>query len=329
MSYPAAARALQRARSVIVTTHVNPDGDGIGTGLALMHALARLGKRVRLLCPSRVAGIYGFLPGADRIRPVPDAARARRLPGCDVMVSCDCGDRERLGAVARVPHRCLINLDHHATNTRFGDINLVDEQGECSGVVAERLLRRLRVRLDRAAAACLYATVVYDTGRFMHANTTAHTFRWAARLLDTGIDAAAINRALTYTRSRHDLRLLALGLDRLRVDVRDARLAGIELSARDIARVGAPEDWGDLVDVPRSLAGNQVAYLMREAPDRKSVRLSLRANPPFAVAPVAQAFGGGGHRQAAGCTVPGNLASARRAVLPRLRRQLAIGGKDR
>jgi phosphoesterase RecJ-like protein len=322
MSYPAAARAVIAATDIVVTTHVNPDGDGIGSCLALLLALEHLGKRVRFLCPSPVASIYAFLPGFERLLVVDNDDKAKAQTACELMISCDAGDLKRLGPVAQVAHGKLVNLDHHLTNDRFGHINVVDAKGESSGVVVDGLLRRLKIPLTRDIATCLYTTIVFDTGRFMHSNTTAHSFRWTARLLDAGIDAAAINRALTYTRTRHDLELQRLAISKLVVDEQVPAIAGIVLTAEDIAQIGAPEDWGDLVEIPRSLAGNQIAYLMREAPDHKSVRISMRSNPPVAVGSVAQALGGGGHAQAAGCTFQGTLADAQREVLARLRRQM-------
>jgi phosphoesterase RecJ-like protein len=316
MSYSKAAAAIAAADTVTVTTHINPDGDGIGAALALLEALEGMGKRVRFCCPSPVARRYAFLPGFDRIEVVDDEARARRLKPCDVLVSCDCGDLARLCACAALRCQALVNLDHHASNDKFGSVNVVDLKAASTGVVVAGVLKRLGVDLSTDMATNLYTTIVFDTGRFMHSNTTAAVFRFAARLLDTGIDAAAINRALTYTRTEIDLRIDALGIARLS---REGALAGIALSAKDIASLGDEvEDWGDLVDVPRSLQGVEVAYLMREAPDRKTVRCSLRSNPPYAVGPVAQEFGGGGHLQAAGCTFEGNLKQAKVALLPRL-----------
>jgi hypothetical protein len=137
-------------------------------------------------------------------------------------------------------------------------------------------------------------------------------------MLDTGIDASAINRRLTYTRSVQDLALQRLAIERLRLDD-GPRIAGIVLTKEDILTVGKPEDWGDLVEIPRSLAGNEIAYLIREHSDGASAKVSLRSNPPVAVGPVAQAFGGGGHAQAAGCTIIGTIGDITATVVARLK----------
>ncbi len=322
IDYQTAAAAIRAATDIIITTHLNPDGDGIGAGLALLIALERAGKRVRFLCPSKVASLYAFMPEFARIRSVLDAPATAAEPAGQVMISCDCGDRERLGTVVQVAHAALINLDHHITNTRFGSINVVDESAESTGVAVSRLMTALDLPVDRVIAECLYTTIVFDTGRFMHSNTTAHTFRWTAGLLDTGIDAAEINRRLTYTKKPHDLRIQRLALEKLVADDADPRVAGIVLSKEDIAAVGEPEDWGDLVEIPRSLLGNQVAFLIRESKKGDTARVSLRSNPPIEVGVVAQAFGGGGHAYAAGCTVPGALADVVREITARLRQQV-------
>lgn len=324
--YAEAAALVAAARSIVITTHINPDGDGIGAGLALALALEAQGRQVRFLCPSPVASLYAFLPRFALIQPLTDAAAAAALPPADLVISCDAGDKERLGAVWPLRRGTLINLDHHATNTRFGDCNLVDEAAESSGVVAAGLLEALGAALTPAIAECLYTTIVFDTGRFMHGNTTAHTFRFAARLLDCGIDAAAINRRLTYTRTPKDLELQRLALAHLAVDAAEPRLAGIALDLAAIGQVGEPEDWGELVELPRSLLGNQAAYLVRERRERDGkvvCKASLRSNPPLAVGPVAQGYGGGGHLQAAGCTIPGTLAEVMPGLLERLRAALA------
>ncbi len=323
-TYATAASALLAADSVAVTTHLNPDGDGIGAGLALLLALEGLGKRVEFLCPSAVASMYAFLPEFSRIAVVEDLAVAKARAEVDVLISCDCGDLQRLGAVASVPRKLLINLDHHASNTNFGDVNLVDLDAESSGVAVQQLLVGMGVTVDRAMAECLYTTIIFDTGRFMHSNTTARSLRWTADLLDTGIDSSRINRLMTYTRTPGDLAVQRFAMGKLVVDPQESRVAGIAFTQEDMAaeKLSEPEDWGDLVEVPRSLRGNEVAFLARQRVDKEGapiVKLSLRSNPPYAVGPVAQHFGGGGHLQAAGATVPGTLAQILPDLLPRLR----------
>ena len=322
-AYRTAAAALIAANDILITTHINPDGDGIGSGLALVLALEAMGKRVRFLCPSKVASLYEFLPRFAAIKICEDEAVAKTEAPAEVIISCDAGDIQRLGAVWHAPRTTFINLDHHATNTRFGDINLVDIAAASSGVVVMTLLDHMGVSVTPPIAENLYTTLVFDTGRFMHSNTTAAVFRVAAELLDTGIDASAINRRLTYTRTVKDLTLQKLAIEHLVADEAEPRLAGITLTQAAVAAAGGePDDWGDLVEVPRSLRGNEIAYLVRErtAKDGSPVcKLSLRANPPYEVGHVAQRFGGGGHVQAAGATVPGTMATVLPELLPLLR----------
>ena len=323
--YLQVATALGAAQDIVITTHLNPDGDGIGAGLALLIALERMGKRVRFLCPSKVAPVYAFLPEFARIEAVVDAAGASAQPRADVIISCDAGDRERIGAVWGVARGSFINLDHHSTNTNFGDLNVVDLSAESTGVAVSRVLTAWGAATDRLIAECLYTTIVFDTGRFMHSNTTAHTFRWTADLLETGIDASVINRKLTYTRTVKDLSIQKLAIEHLRVDEHEPRLAGIILTEAAIAAVGEPEDWGDMVEIPRSLRGNEVAFLLREKRLKDGtvvVRASLRSNPPYKIGDVALAFGGGGHQQAAGATIPGTLDSVVPDLMERLRKSL-------
>jgi phosphoesterase RecJ-like protein len=319
MSYKAAQYLIETAEDVVLTTHINPDGDGIAASLALYHALKAMGKRVRFYCPSEVAEIYGFLPYFKQLKVVDDEQKARRLKATDLLISSDCGDLKRLGAVATMRHAALLNLDHHASNDRFGHCNVVDIKAASTGVVVEKLLKRLGVQLDQTIATCIYTTLVFDTGRFMHSNTTAAVFRLSAKLLDTGIDASAINRALSYTKRPIDLAVQRLGLEKLTVDTKESRIAGIALSVADRASLGEEvDDWGELKEIPRSLHGVEVAYLLREQKDG-TVRASLRSNPPFEVGPIAQHFGGGGHLQAAGCTIEGDFAKVRRELLKHLR----------
>ena len=238
------AKVLLAAETITLTTHQNPDGDGVGSGLALMIALEQLGKTVRFCCPTKVASLWNFMPQFERIEVVEEDAAARALPPCDVLLSVDCGDLKRLGAVAHAPHTTMVNVDHHSSNDLFGQLNLVRTTDACTGIGAADIIRACGVVLNESMAACLYAAVSFDTGRFMHSNTDARTLAWTAELLETGLDASAINRAMTYVLTPHDLQVQKLGIEKLQLVGDDCQVAGIALSAEDIAAVGAPEDWG-------------------------------------------------------------------------------------
>ena len=188
----------------------------------------------------------------------------------------------RLGAVAKQRATTSVNIDHHASNESFADYNIVEPKTACTGMMIDKLFKALKYALNPVTAGALYAAVVYDTGRFMHSNTSPAVLRFAARLVDAGCDPSAINRAMTYTKTPHDLELTQVGIKNLIIDEQDQRLAGIALSKQTIKKIGAPEDWGDLVEIPRSLHGVEIAFLMRESEDG-SVRVSLRSNPPFVV----------------------------------------------
>ncbi len=319
------AQALLAAGELAITTHVNPDADGIGSALALAHALRRRGLRPLLYSADPVPRSCQFMPGVEGIVQVADAAAARALPPVETLVAVDCGAADRIGDVAELRHSRVLVIDHHVGRGDFGDHRLVRPRSECTARLIDEVVAALELPRDATHATCCFAGLVFDTGRFMHANTGPETFRLAAALADTGIDIGAINRALSYTRCPDDLAREALAIERLRVDADEPRLAGIALDAAALERVGRPDDWGETIEIPRSLAGVEIAYLMREAPDRASVRCSLRCNPPWVVRPVAEHFGGGGHDCAAGCTIEGDLDRAREHLLPALRAAFGSG----
>ena len=189
-------------------------------------------------------------------------------------------------------------------------------------MMVEDLLTALGVTIDATIAAHCYAALVFDTGRFMHNNTSAAVFR-AAALSRGWSDISAINRAMTYTRSLADIQAQALAIGHLHVDEQEPRIAGMTLSLADLATVAAAEDIGEVIEIARSLLGVEVAYLLREQDDG-TVRCSLRSNPPYCVRPAAEHFGGGGHDQAAGCTVAGSVVDVHAAMLSQLRAAFSV-----
>jgi phosphoesterase RecJ-like protein len=303
--------ALRAAPSVAVLSHVNPEGDAIGSTLAATLALRAAGKLTAAFNADPVPPGLRHLPAVDEIR--------RALP-CDQAYACylvlDTSDLARTGGLldGRRPSVVVLNVDHHAGNSRFGDVNWVEPEASSAGEMVYRLLREADLPVSAEAAANLYAAILTDTGGFRYGNTTAESLRVAAELVAAGAAPEAIARGLTANRMLGEWRLLAEVLAGLTVGA-GGRVAWIEVTAAARARAGVElEVTEDFIDYARNLAGVQIAVAFKEL-SADEVRVSLRSTGSVDVARLASAFGGGGHRNAAGCTVRGRLATAKAAVL--------------
>jgi phosphoesterase RecJ-like protein len=288
--------------------HVHPDADALGTLLALGAALERSGWAVQLGGPHPVPASLRFLPGADKYLAVTGVAGP-----FDLLVMTDCPDPGRTGGVldaTRPRSKLLVNIDHHPDNRRYGDVNWIQPAAAAVGEQIFDLLRALRLPIDRDVATNLFTAVHMDTGSFRYSNVTPRTFRVAAELVAAGADPAWITRHLYESRPPESLHQLGRVLSLVQVST-DGRIGWLALPAGAV-----PESFieaEDLVNYPRSIATTKVGALLRELGDE--VKVSLRAKGEVDVRAIAARFGGGGHRNAAGCVVPGPLAAATKRVL--------------
>lgn len=329
ISEPEWARAvalLSGARQVALVCHVDPDGDALGSMLALKRHLDARGVAT-VASFSRSAGEagngltvpaqYRFLPGVDALVP------PQRFPSApEVLVTLDSGSPDRLGELASAIDAAgtVLVLDHHATGHAYGDIRLVDGHAAATAVVAEELIRRLGGVVDRDIAACLYTGLVTDTGRFQYAATTPEVHELAARLLATGIDHVAIGRGIWETHRFAYLKLLGRALDRAELD-RELGLAWTAVRQADLDELSlSMEEAEGVIDVLRSSDSAECALVLKEQRTGEW-KASLRSQGGVDVGAVASALGGGGHRAAAGFTAAGALddvVAQVRAVLHRL-----------
>ena len=311
------AALLRQAGSVAVCCHLNPDGDAVGTALALRLALLRLGKRVEVFCRDKVPALVAMLPGADSVRAFESLGDAERF---DLLCPVDVSDPSRLGEgwFARMSAVCAdsCQVDHHETNSRYCRVNCVDGDAPAAGLILRELLGALGVPLDRELAECLYAAIATDTGNFSYGNVTGETFRVAAELVEAGLPLADMNRALFVVQPEAQVRLTGRAIERMRL-YHGGEVAVMTLSGQDFADCGALTEHADTV-VNRGLAvrGVRMAALLRE--DGGRVKVSLRAVKPDTVSGIAAAFGGGGHAQAAGCILDLPLAEAAERIAQRL-----------
>jgi phosphoesterase RecJ-like protein len=303
--------ALVRAgRRFLVTAHVSPDGDALGSMLATAHGLRALGKQVvaydRDPAPHRLA----FLPGARELHTVPPTERF------DATFVHDCGDAQLLGANFPPPSVTgkLVVLDHHASARDFGDLTLRDPSASAVGVIVARLLAALGVALTREIAQCLWCSLVSDTGWFRYSSTDAETLRLATACVEAGASPWQFARDSEEAWPLARLHLLRLVLGTLEVH---GQVALLNLTHAMLGEAGAAPELADgFVNYARGLAGIEVGALMSEV--QGGARVSLRSKGGFDVGQVAAQFGGGGHRAAAGCFIAGSLPEARAKLLAAL-----------
>lgn len=308
-------RAIRSARTVFLTVHQRPDGDALGTQIALAMACSRLGLRVTMANEDPVPARYRFLPWSRRIR-TGAAGLPRRF---DLAFTLECATPARAGVCGAVARRAkvLVNMDHHLGNRGYGDINLVDPTTPAEVLLAEALRLRLGMPLTRDIATAFYVGLYTETGGFRYSNTTAEVLNLASRLVEAGVNPRDVGEAVYECFPVRRLKLLGRSLGTL--DVADG-VAWMHLSRRDFTDFGAAEvDAEDFVEYPRAIGGVKVAVFLRETPGG-DVRASLRAKASLPLNRVAQRFGGGGHAYAAGCTLARTtIAEARRKLAPALR----------
>jgi bifunctional oligoribonuclease and PAP phosphatase NrnA len=307
-----AAAVLSSAPSVALACHVNPDPDAIGSMLGLAGALRARGAEVVCSWANEPMERPAWLDLAGDVAPIVEARAFPDAPA--VLVTLDAASIDRLGSLAdRVPRASeTIVVDHHVTNPGFGTINVIDGRASSSAEVAYRLIRLMGLSLSDGAAACLYAGIVTDTGRFQYQAATPETLRVAADLREHGFDHAKLAQALYENGSFAFLRVLAVALDRVELIPDAGRgLVWTYITSDDLARAGAAlSETDDLIDVIRSAAEADVACVVKQQPDGL-FKVSLRSRGATDVGAIAAAHGGGGHRLAAGYTsdrdVPGTI----------------------
>ena len=305
-------RAIREHQSFAVLSHVRPDGDALGSQLALGLSLQALGKQVHVWNEDGMLAKYSFLPKADLLTKPP--AEPKEV---DVAVALDTAVQTRLGTtLAAVKSAKLwINIDHHPSNPAYGDLVFIDSAAPATGQILFELMQQGQMPIDTAIAENLFVAISTDTGSFQYPNTTARTFEIAAELIRAGVDVGAVSQQLYESFPRRRVELLRELLGTMRFEGRE-KVASFSLSLQTANRLGVlPEDNEGLIDHIRAINGVVVAVFFEELVDGK-VRVSMRSKSEAAdVCAICVKFGGGGHKLAAGARVRGTLAEVEQKVL--------------
>ena len=314
------AKAVESAKTVAICCHINPDGDTIGSGLAMRLLLQKMGKKAHVFCQDKVPDNLVFLPGADEIR-TPDQADE----AYDLMLSVDVSTTERMGTCwTEIRPRCVhtAQIDHHGTNPLFMEVNSVDGNACATCAMIWELLRCMDISPDREIAMCLYTGISTDTGNFSFSCTNAEAFQAMADLMEADIPLSDMNFFLFREKSRQQLLLLGKAIESLHFAGLQGDVAIMKLTRADFDACGALNEHADtIVNYGLETIGTRMALLARENEDG-SIKFSLRAVAPLRVDQIAERMGGGGHPQAAGISMNGKLDECVDKVVAEMERTL-------
>jgi len=319
--FDAAVAELKRGKKFLVVSHVSPEGDAVGSLLGMALAIRSLGKEATAYLEDPVPELFKFLPGADTVVHSLDGAGP-----FDATFAVDCGQKERLGRgfiSLKDPGR-IVNIDHHATNDAFGAVNVIVPDASAAGELVYDFCVAAGVKIDRDIAINLYVAIHTDTGSFRYSSSTPEAFEKAGALVRLGADPWDISRRVYENNPAKKYKLLGMVLNTLEVVTvaaggENSSVAFVNVTREMFKNADAEKDLADgFVNYARGIEGVAAGVLIREAGDRE-FKVSLRAKGDVDVAEVAQSFGGGGHRNAAGFMTRGTLEEVKARVLDALK----------
>ena len=322
-NYAAAKKLIAASKRILVSGHLSPDGDSLGSMLALARLLRNAGYEAYATADLNALGKPGFLEGVKDLIPVRKLKRQKRF---DLFIAVDCASFERMPPEVRpvaekLPKLCI---DHHITNDgSFADVSIVDSGASSTGEIIWRIAKWNEWKLDTAIAEALWVAIVTDSGRFAYDSTKPGTMRAAGDLLKYGVRTALINDILYGTFPKKAIELKRIAWRSLHV-WKNRKVAEVTLTRDDFREVrGTKADAEDIIEIPRSVVRNEIALFFYQIPDRtKETRCSIRTRGDWDATVLAGKFGGGGHVKAAGCTIKASMGAAKRQMRAAVRELL-------
>lgn len=302
---------LKNSNKIAITYHALPDGDALGSSLALLLGLKKLGKNVYILSTDKVPPIYSFLPENNLINNAPESIQK----DTDCVVVLDCGNVSRISAKISIDYRdyTLINIDHHLSNDMYGDYNFTDANASAVGEIVYQMLRFLNIDIDKEIAVCLYTSIITDSGAFKYSNTTSVTHTIAGDLINTGIDFNQIHRNIYENKKFERIKLYGKVIDNMQL-VHDNKICIMELNNDMLDSLNLEaSDTSDIISIGMEISDVEVALLFKE--NAAGTKVSLRSKSKIDVRKVAEKLGGGGHIRAAGVTLDVPINEAKRTIL--------------
>lgn len=309
---------LMKSNRIAVTFHESPDGDSIGSSLALVNALRSVNKDIYIVSKEPVPETFLFLPLSNEI----DGNCTKIKENTDCLVTLDCGNTARLNANIDWDNKnfTVINIDHHLSNDKFGDFNFVDTKAAAVSEIIYDLINLLKITIDTNIAACLYTSLLTDTGSFRHSNTTSVTHAIAGTLLDTKLDFSSIHRKIFDNKKYNMIKLEGLVIDGMYLN-ENKNLCVMKVTKEMTEKAGVTDfDSAEIVSVGLKIDSVEVAVLIKEK--ESGIKASLRSKEYVDVRKIAEKFGGGGHIRAAGLSADLTLQEAELALVKEIEKEL-------
>jgi len=311
-------KVLQKNNNFLITSHVNLDGDGIGSELALYFILKKLNKKPIILNQDKLAKIYDFLPDSDKVHYLDD--NCINPKSIDVGIVLDCGNVKRIGKTYEIFKniKTIINIDHHKSNENFGSLNYIDSSASSVGEIIYELIKSIDIDLlDEKISTCLFAAIITDTGSFRYSNVSSKTFKVASNLTSFGIKPHLIANNIYNRKTYSGLKLLGEALLTLEVDDSNY-VSWLTITRKMLNNTKAnDEEVEGIIDVATTLDNTEITIFFRETKDNK-IKVSFRSKGNFNVNKFAGKFKGGGHPNAAGCLCSGKMDEIKENILSEL-----------
>lgn len=310
---------IRNSEKIAVTFHVSPDGDALGSALALTLGLRKMNKDVYILSKEEIPKDYNFLPMEEIF--IETSGKTANATDCIIVV--DCGSFDRINANLRVNdgNYKLINIDHHKSNGMFGDLNYVDKRAACSGEIIYQLLTGLEITLTQEISVCLYTSIITDTGSFKYPSTTGLTHKIAGELISTGINFNEIHRKIFENKKIERIKLYGEVIKTIAL-YHNSKLCIMEISLHTLNNLHIPAniDTSDIIAFGMQIDTVEVAALIKET--EKGVKISLRSKSHVDVSGIAEIFGGGGHLRAAGLVMNKTMEASKDEIINILKNEL-------
>ncbi|AND85032.1 bifunctional oligoribonuclease/PAP phosphatase NrnA [Clostridium tyrobutyricum] len=311
---------IKKSNKFAITFHKSPDGDSIGSALALFQGLKSIGKQITLLSMEKVPEDFKFLPYSDII----DPDKFEVESDVDCVIVLDCGDKKRINANLDFDSKSytIVNIDHHLTNEQYGDLNYVDTKAAAVSEIMYDILKKIDINIDKDMAICMYTSLITDTGSFRYSSTTEKTHNIAGNLINTGFDFSKIHRMLFENKKFEKVKLSGKAIESMKIiDESICVIYVTKAMIDEVVKDGMDIDTHDIVNIGLQIGKVEVALLLKES--EEGIKASLRSKEIVDVRKIAEKFNGGGHMRAAGLEIHGkDINEAGNLIIKEIQKEL-------